>query len=105
MTGFENYQDERKALEHEIARRLVMLRVDLDDEAAIRKLAHEALQYHGEHSAGFGEETIKHDLFGLAALMLKTMAESAETGTELHGGPVWKVFGKALWDAAGIGDS
>ncbi|TXH24660.1 MAG: hypothetical protein E6Q99_06585, partial [Elusimicrobia bacterium] len=39
----------------------------------------------------------KAELFGLAALMLRTMAESAEVGVESHGGPAWKAFAQALW--------
>jgi hypothetical protein len=42
------------------------------------------------------------DLFGLAALMLKTMAESADQGIESHGGSAWKAFAKALWAEAAL---
>ena len=32
--------------------------------------------------------------------MLRTMEESAGVGLKSHGGPVWKVFGRALWSEA-----
>ena len=39
----------------------------------------------------------KLDLFGLAAVMLRTLQESADEGFLSHGGPAWKAFARALW--------
>lgn len=104
MAGFEDFRREERELEHEIAIRLQLLGVDIEDEGTLRQLAHEALSPHQTPTEGYGEDAIKRDLFGLSALMLKAMTESAEEGRELHGGPVWKAFGKALWEASGLRD-
>lgn len=105
MAGFENYYHELEALEHEIAVRLLVLKVDIKDETALRLLAREAMDCPQQCPEGASPEAqAKFDLFGLSALMLKAMAESAEQGTEQHGGPVWKAFGKALWEASGLKD-
>lgn len=105
MSGFENYERQIAELEHEIAIRLQILHVGVADEAALRMLAREAMACPQQcpESASV-EARAKADLFGLAALMLKTMSESANQGEELHGGPVWKAFGKALWEASGSRD-
>jgi hypothetical protein len=46
----------------------------------------------------------KVELFGLAALMLKTMTESATRGFETHGGTAWKSFARALWAEKALRD-
>lgn len=105
MSGFENYERQLAELEHEIAVRLQVLHIDIHNEAALRLLAREAMHCPQQCPEGASvEERAKADLFGFAALMLKTMSESADHGEELHGGPVWKAFGKALWEASGSKD-
>jgi len=102
VAGFERYEREVQDLEREIAVRLQVLHVEVDDDAALKLLAIEAMQGTDHFpESGDAQAKAKFDLFGLAALMLKTMAESADEGIELHGGPVWKAFGKALWEASG----
>jgi len=106
MSGFENYERQLAELEHEIAVRLQVLHVNLHDETALRLLAREAMDCPEHCPEGAGPETrAKFDLFGLSALMFKAMEESAQAGKELHGGPVWKAFGKALWEASGTPDN
>ncbi len=103
MGLFENYFQEADAIEKEIERKCIALGIDWEDEAQIRALAREALTHtgHGNVPAGLRsndrEATARTELFGLAALMLKTMEQSAGDGIHTHGGPVWKALGRALW--------
>ena len=87
---------------HRIGSLGVALGIDWDDAEAVRALAHEAIDHAAatvnsasEHKEG--DARLKAELFGLAALMLKNMQESAERGFLTHGGPAWKVFARALW--------
>jgi hypothetical protein len=106
MGLFENYHQEADAIEKEIERKGIALGIAWDDEAEVRALAREALL----HSREDAQEAMAHlddrqamartELFGLAALMLKTMAQSAEDGMHTHGGLIWKSFGRALWQEA-----
>lgn len=106
MGLFENYPQEAEAIEKEIERKGVALDIDWDDEVEVRTLAREALlrgQQEMRHAANHPSDTVamaRAELFGLAALMLKTMEQSAEDGMHTHGGKVWKAFGRALWQEA-----
>jgi len=87
---------------HRIAGLGVALGIDWEDEVAVRSLAHEALDHAAAtvSDAGAKKDTntlLKAELFGLAALMLKNMQESAERGFLTHGGRSWQLFAKALW--------
>jgi hypothetical protein len=106
---FEHYAEEAGRIEREIARHGIVLGIDWADGVAVRTLAREALAYHpgedGKVSHGDTPEwRTKLELFGLAQLMLKVMAESAADNIETHGGDVWKAFGRALWLESGLGD-
>lgn len=97
-----------RALEKEIERRGVILGIDWNDAAQVRALAEEALS-HGRdasrqaaHGGKDHQAQAKAELFGFAALMLRTMAISAEEGFFTHGGVAWKAFGKALWEVSGL---
>jgi hypothetical protein len=106
VSVFENYAEEARRIEQEIARYGVALGVDWEDSIAVRALAREALAYHpSETSPDNLEFRTKVDLFGLAQLMLHIMAESADENIETHGGPAWKAFGRALWLESGLSDS
>ena len=106
MGLFENYHQEAEAIEKEIERKGVALGIDWTDEVQVRDLAREALTDAGRaaHLAAQhrdDRETLtRAELFGLAALMLKTMEQSAQDGMHTHGGPIWKTFGRALWQEA-----
>lgn len=105
MPVFENYAEEARRIEQEIARYGVALGIDWEDSIAVRALAREALAYHpSETSPGDLEFRTKVELFGLAQLMLHIMAESADENIETHGGPVWKALGRALWLESGQAD-
>ena len=87
---------------HRIAGLGVALGIDWEDEQTVRSLAREALDHAAAtvSDAGVkkeGETLLKAELFGLAALMLKNMQESAERGFITHGGRSWQFFARALW--------
>ncbi len=106
MSGFENYATNAKEIELQIERKGVVLGIDWRNDAQVRNLAREALDPKAKDihisTAGPVDHMLmaKLDLFGLAALMLRTMEESASVGIESHGGVAWKSFAKALWAEA-----
>lgn len=110
MSGFENYPQGTREIELEIGRKGIILGIDWKDEARVRALAREALDHLQDDvkkvAAGHGDPELraKVDLFGLAGLMLKTMAESAGEGIESHGGDAWKAFSRALHAEMGRAD-
>lgn len=103
MAGFENYTEETRQIEQEIERKGIALGIDWTDDAQVHALARETLdclcgELHVPSSGAVDHKLMaKLDLFGLAGIMLKTMAESASIGLESHGGVAWKAFAKALW--------
>ncbi len=104
MANFVNYVRSARLIEREIARMGVALGVDWSNESQVRALAREALESGPQKvEALLSHPTnrrlmAKVSLFGLAALMLHTMAGSAaKLGVESKGGPAWKAFGRALW--------
>ena len=109
MAGYEDYTGDALEIEREIARKGIALGIDWTDEAQVRLLAHEAVHHLHDGLKQAATDPDDHrlrtrmELFGLAALMLKTMQESAEVGFETHGGPVWKTFARALWAEAAAG--
>ncbi len=107
MSGFENYSREAADIELEIERKGIALGIDWNDEVQVRTLAQEALKARSgeQNNPGYGdteEQRTRVDLFGLAQLMLTVMRESADENMLTHGGPVWKIFGRALWLEARI---
>jgi len=106
---FEHYAEEAQRIEQEIVRHGIALGIDWNDPVAVRTLAREALALHpaegGRVSLGDTPDArAKLEIFGLAQLMLKVMAESADENVETHGGDVWKAFGRALWLESGLPD-
>ncbi|MBI4754208.1 MAG: hypothetical protein HY778_02025 [Betaproteobacteria bacterium] len=105
MIGFEDYHTEVRAIEREITLLGMALRVDWNDAAAVRQLACQAMdcRLDGEdaHVKSGDRLRLTHiKLFGAAQLMLTVMEKSASRGIDIHGGPVWKAFGRALWAEA-----
>jgi hypothetical protein len=103
---FEHYAEEAKQIEEEIIRHGIALGIDWTDQVAVHALAREALAYHPDDTEKVScgdtpQWRTKLELFGLAQLMLKVMAESAADDIETHGGDVWKAFGRALWLESG----
>lgn len=100
MVGFEHYDQEAEGIERQIASMGVALGIDWSDEARVRELAREALEVHAGElvlQPGDRQALAKANLFGLAGLMMKIMAESADHGIHTHGGTAWKAFGRALY--------
>ena len=108
MAGIEHYAEDIEEIEVELARKGVALGLDWSDEVAVRALAHEAINHSGRDLAQAASSPTDYelmariDLYGLAALMLRTMQKSADVGILSHGGPIWKAFAKALWAEAGL---
>lgn len=104
MAEFENHRDDALQISREIARILIALGIDWKDEAQMRGLAREALNYHKNrknplaHFSSAESDRIKLELFGLIGLMLRTMEEGADLGVHIHGSDVWKALAKALWE-------
>ena len=101
VTG--SYVQNSEEIVREIERKAVVLGINWEDEAGVRALAHEALTYTGHQPHVRAGELpdyhalAKFELFGLAALMLKTMEMSAHDGLLTHGSAIWKTFARALW--------
>ncbi|MFY9329603.1 MAG: hypothetical protein WAO76_16540 [Georgfuchsia sp.] len=103
MPEFENYAAEAAQLETEIARKGVVLGIDWNNEAEVRKLARHALASLSDtlkldHPPGSQKGMATLEIIGLSQLMLKVMKQSADEGILTHGGPVWKSLGRALWE-------
>lgn len=106
MSGFDNYARDAAEIESEIVRKGIVLGIDWNNAVEVRALAREALDHLAEDLRMVATAQpdyrllAKVDLFGLAGIMLKTMAKSAGQGIESHGGPAWKAFAQALWAEA-----
>lgn len=102
MSGFENYPQEVRALELELERMGIAIGIDWSDDAEVRALAREALSDEGKRTMAAAAKSdrtalARAELLGLAALMFKTLEESAREGVSSTGGPAWKAFSRALW--------
>lgn len=104
MSGFEDFGRQARELEREIVRWGLVLGIDWEDDAEVAALAREAVAFRpGEQGLPHEpQQRARHELFGLAQLMLTVMAESADIGIHTHGGPAWKALGRALYDAMGL---
>ena len=106
MTGFEDFSRQAVQLEREIVRWGLVLGIDWSDDAQVAALARDAVAFrpatHGLPADP--RERARVELFGLAQLMLTVMTESAGEGIHTHGGPAWKAFGRALFEAGRQGD-
>lgn len=110
MAGFENYTEDAREIEQEIVRKGIALGIDWNDDIQVRALAREAFEHLQDDTRRFARNPLdftlksKVDLYGLAALMLRTMEESAGHGFLSHGGAAWKAFARALWIEANLRD-
>jgi hypothetical protein len=105
MLGVTPFEKQLAEIEREISVRGIYLAVDWTNEAQVRQLAHDALACrmdpdHPECKPTDRVLLARLELFGLAQLMLTLMRQSAQAGIETHGGPIWKSFGRALWQEA-----
>lgn len=101
MSEFENQHRGAHEICCELSRTLIGLGIDWQDEASLRRVAREALAYDAHKApqieSGDIEGRTKRKLFGLIALMHRTLQEGAEVDREVHGDEVWKALAKALW--------
>ena len=103
MSGSGHYDRTAKEVEQEMIRRGIALGLDWSDAGALRALAREALSCTSECRLGLLRnpdyaQRGKGELFALSELMLSTMRQSAQIGVHTSGGPVWKAFGRALYE-------
>ena len=109
MNGFNLLHDSQGAaeIETQIERLGIALGINWDDEIQVQALAREALYHSKEALAQFSQhhddyqQKAKIELFGLAALMMQIMANSADEGVHTHGGAAWKSFSRALMHERG----
>lgn len=109
MSGFNLLYDSQRAagIETQIERLGIALGINWEDEAQVQALAREALHHSQEALAQFSlhhddyQLKAKIELFGLAALKMQIMTESADEGIHTHGGAAWKSFSKALMHEMG----
>ncbi|MDB5815591.1 MAG: hypothetical protein JWN23_2708 [Rhodocyclales bacterium] len=102
MADFEHYVGTASNIALEIERKMATLNIDWHDEAAMRALANEALQYNKDQKfAGLGTapagQLARMELCGLIALMNTTIGEGALDGQAIHGSDAWKALARALW--------
>ena len=103
MSQIEDHKTETSLIERELMRKMLVLGLDWHDSATMKKLASECKAFGPEQAQAVfalngGEAKIKAEIFVLASLMMKTMANAANEGREVHGGEVWKAFGKHLYE-------
>jgi hypothetical protein len=109
MNGFDLLHDSQEAseIEAQLVRKGIALGINWNDEAQVQDLAREALHHSQEDLAQFSHHhddyklKAKIELFGLAALMMQIMSNSADEGIHTHGGAVWKSFSRALMHESG----
>lgn len=100
MSGFEHFATQAVEIEREIERKGIALGIDWHDAATVDALARAALDVRPERLECDNDQPLlkaRHELFGLAHLMLQVMEASARERIHTHGGPIWKIFGGALW--------
>lgn len=102
MSEIENQWDEVVQIELELMRHMVALGIDWHDEMAMRQLAAECKSFGPANVkaayASHDQRLItKAELFGLASIMLRTMESAANDQRDVHGGEIWKAFGRHLY--------
>ena len=101
MSEIENQQQDAREICNEIVRVLIGLGLDWEDNTRMRDLAREALAFDPTHAPHLNPDEVeartKRKLFGLIALMFRTMQEGAETNEMIHGNAAWKALARALW--------
>lgn len=108
MSGFGHYARTADELEREIVKRGIAIGLDWEDAPRLRELAQQALSCTSNGMmkllrSPIRQEKLTGELFALSELMLVNMRQSAEIGVHTHGGPVWKAFGRALYEAYDAG--
>ena len=102
MSQIENHWNETSHIETELMRKMVVLGLDWHDEAAMAQLASECKVFGpADAKAAYASNDLqritKAKFFALVSLMLNTMENAAQEGRDVHGGEVWKAFGRHLY--------
>lgn len=102
MSQAENHWTEVSQIETELMRHMIAMGLDWHNEAAMIALANECKTFGPDNvKAAYASKDrtriTKAEFFGLASMMLKTMENAANEGRDVHGGEVWKAFGKHLY--------
>lgn len=102
MSQIENHWAEVANIELELQRYMIALGLDWHDEVAMTQLATECKAFGPDNAqaayASHDQSLItKAQFFGLVSMMIRTMENAAVDGRDVHGGEVWKAFGKHLY--------
>lgn len=102
MSQIENHWDEVSKIETQLMRYLMALGLDWHDEAAMLQLASECkifgpVQAQAAYATNEQRLITKAEFFGLASVMMQAMENAARENRDVHGGEVWKAFGKHLY--------
>ena len=102
MSQTENHWSEVANIEIEIQRYMMALGLDWHDEAAMSQLAAECKIFgpsNAQAAYASNDQMLitKAKLFGLVSMMIQTMKSAALDNRDVHGGEVWKAFGKHLY--------
>lgn len=102
MSQNENHWDEVYQIEIELMRHMMALGLDWHDEAAMTQLASECKVFgpanaQAAYASSEQKQITKAEFFGLVSVMIRTMESAARDGRDVHGGEVWKAFGKHLY--------
>ncbi len=102
MSQIQNHWDEVTQIETELMRHMIALGLDWHDEAAMSLLADECKIFGpGNAQAAYASKDprliTKAEFFGLVSTMIKMMENAALEDRDVHGGEVWKAFGKHLY--------
>lgn len=103
MSQIENHWDEVAQIETELQRKMIALGLDWHDTSAMQQLASECKVFGPANAqAAYASEDqnlrTKAELFSLASLMMQAMENATLEGRDVHGGEVWKSFGRHLYD-------
>jgi|ERR1035437_5832718 hypothetical protein len=102
MSQLENHWDEVAQIETELMRKMIALGLDWHDASAMKQLASECKVFGpGDVQAAYAsndqQRKTKAELFSLASLMIQTMENATLEKRDVHGGEIWKAFGKHLY--------
>lgn len=102
MSQIENHWAEVSRIETELQRKMIALGVDWHNETAMTLLAMECKSFGPEDAKAARashepKRILKAEIFALASLMLQIMGDAALQERDVHGGEVWKAFGKHLY--------
>jgi hypothetical protein len=102
MSQTENHWEEVSQIETELTRYLIALGINWHDDAAMSQLVSECKVFgpsnaQAAYASKDRRNISKAALFGLISVMFRTMESAARDKRDVHGGQVWKAFGKHLY--------